>query len=118
MYELKVKGSFSAAHALKGYEGPCENLHGHTFKVEIVVQGKKLDKLGLLSDFKTLKKILSDALQIFDHQDLCQLKYFKIENPSAENLARIIYVILKPQAKGLSKVAVWESDSACASYFE
>lgn len=118
MYELKVKDSFSAAHALKGYEGPCENLHGHTFKVEITLQGEKLDNLGMLIDFKEIKNILKKTLDKFDHKNLCDLEYFKEKNPSAENLAKTIYALIKPQIKLLIKVKVWESDSASASYFE
>ena len=48
MYELMVEETFDAAHALRGYEGPCENLHGHTWKVQVFLEGDKLNNIGLL----------------------------------------------------------------------
>ena len=58
MYELMVEDTFDAAHALRGYDGPCENLHGHTWKVEVTIEAEKLDKIGLVVDFKDMKKKL------------------------------------------------------------
>lgn len=118
MFELMVEDSFHAAHALKGYEGPCENLHGHTFKVQVFFQGKQLDNIGLLKDFKILKKEVSDILAEFDHKLLNDLGDFKTDNPSSENLAKIIYAEIKKRIGSASKVAVWESPEACASYWE
>ena len=46
MFELKVIGEFSAAHNLRGYLGKCEELHGHNWKVEVVITGRKLNKTG------------------------------------------------------------------------
>ena len=54
MYELTVEETFDAAHALRGYEGPCENLHGHTWKVQVQIQGEQLNDIGLLEDFKNV----------------------------------------------------------------
>jgi len=119
MYRLKISDSFSASHQLKGYKGKCESLHGHNFKVELVVEGKKLDKLGLLLDFKTLKKILAGALEKLDHKHLNQLPAFSKNNPSAENIAEYIFRELArklPRAVKLCEVCVWESDQAGACY--
>ncbi len=118
MYELMVEESFDAAHALRGYEGPCENLHGHTWKVQVFIHGNKLNQIGLLEDFKVLKKELKDILAEFDHKLLNDLKYFEAENPSSENLARVIFKKMKETSKALGKVTVWESHTACASYWE
>jgi 6-pyruvoyltetrahydropterin/6-carboxytetrahydropterin synthase len=56
MYELKVITQFAAAHRLRDFEGSCEKLHGHNWKIEVVVTGKKLGKDGLLIDFRLIKE--------------------------------------------------------------
>jgi len=117
MYELMVEDTFDAAHQLRGYEGKCENLHGHTFKVQVFLKGNKLDKVGMLDDFRTIKEHLSEALKDFDHQNLNDLPPFKEENPTSENIARVIFERLKPKLK-LSRVVVWESPTSKASYSE
>ena len=118
MFELMVEETFDAAHALRGYEGPCENLHGHTWKVRIQLQGQKLDQIGLLEDFKVLKQELKTVLDQFDHKLLNDVKPFETENPSSENLARYIYKEMKKTKKCLTKVTVWESATSCAAYWE
>jgi len=117
MYQLTVEDTFDAAHALRGYAGPCENLHGHTWKVQVELQGEKLNKIGLLEDFKTIQKHLKEILCEFDHNHLNEIAIFKTQNPSSENLARIIYEKLKQKLKAISKVTVYESPTTCASYF-
>ena len=116
MYELTVEETFDAAHALRGYEGPCENLHGHTWKVQVTLQGEKLNKIGLLEDFKTIKKVLKDILTAYDHNYLNDITPFDKENPSSENLARVIFEQMKSKIAATTKVSVWESASSCASY--
>jgi 6-pyruvoyl-tetrahydropterin synthase len=67
MYLLTIHTKFAAAHHLINYEGPCENLHGHNWKVEVVVSARQLDKAGMGIDFKVLKrktKKLSSSLII------------------------------------------------------
>ncbi|MBI5400045.1 6-carboxytetrahydropterin synthase QueD [Candidatus Saganbacteria bacterium] len=116
MYELNVEETFAAAHALRGYEGPCENVHGHTFKVQIQIKGEKLNKLGLLEDFKTIKSHLHQVIKKFDHADLNNLPEFKEQNPSSENIARVIFEQLKPTLPSLAHVTIWESATTSASY--
>ena len=118
MFELTVEDPFDAAQALRGYDGPCENLHGHTWKVQINLQGKKLNQVGLLEDFKVIKQELKQVLDQFDHKLINDVKPFDEENPSSENLARYIYKEIKRRKKALTKVTVWESTSSCASYWE
>ena len=60
MFEVKVIKSFSSAHHLRNYDGKCENLHGHNWKVEAVYQSEKLDEAGLVIDFKVIKNIHND----------------------------------------------------------
>ena len=121
MYELRLIKRFSAAHQLRGYQGKCEALHGHTYKVEVLVRAPELDEIGLALDFKQLKKILEEVLAPYDHAFLNQVPPFDQINPSAENLARVIYHSLKeqlPEKTSLARVLVWESEDAGAAYFE
>ena len=118
MFELTIEDTFHAAHALRGYEGPCENLHGHTFKVQVFAQGNKLNSLGLMIDFKELKAKLSEIIGEFDHKLLNDIRPFDKENPSSENLAKEIYLRLKGKAPAISKITVWESPTSSASYYE
>ena len=118
MFELMIEDTFDAAHALRGYEGPCENLHGHTWKVQAFVSGKKLNQIGLVEDFKVIKKELRDILAAFDHKYINDVAPFDKENPSSENLAKHLYAQLKAKLKATSKVTVWESPTTCATYWE
>lgn len=121
MFEVSVRSSFSGAHRLRGYRGKCEELHGHNWDVEVCVGTNKLSKTGLALDFKLLKKKLDDVLARFDHCDLNKLVYFKNANPSAENIARYIYINLNKSLKikevKLTRVSVWETKDSCATFF-
>ena len=121
MFEVSVKGSFSGAHRLKGYRGKCEALHGHNWDVEVFVSSRKLDRGGLSIDFKVLKKRLNEILNTLDHRDLNGIVFFKKGNPSAENIAKYIYVTLKKALKkekvSLRRVSVWETKDSCATYY-
>jgi 6-pyruvoyltetrahydropterin/6-carboxytetrahydropterin synthase len=116
MFELMVEDTFDAAHALRGYEGACENLHGHTWKVQLFLRGNKLNKIGLLEDFKHLKARLALALKPYDHKLINDTPPFDKQNPTSENLAETIFKLLKKEYPGLSKVTVWESATTNASY--
>ncbi|AQS59123.1 6-carboxytetrahydropterin synthase QueD [Desulforamulus ferrireducens] len=126
MYELTVKSRFSAAHSLCGYPGDCARLHGHTWTVEVKVCGHELDKLGMLVDFKDIKRQLSRIIDQLDHSLLNDLPEFSTggSNPTAENLAYYIYQsLLKPVAElrpglKLKEISVWESPDAYATYRE
>lgn len=118
MHELKVESSFSAAHHLLNYNGECENQHGHNWKVEAYFRGNELDKSNLLIDFKILKKHLNSVLNLFDHKDINTLPEFNGISPSSEVISKFIYTKLKEQIPQTYKVSVWETERACASYFE
>ncbi|HNW39873.1 MAG TPA: 6-carboxytetrahydropterin synthase QueD [Candidatus Omnitrophota bacterium] len=118
MYSLKVQGTFSSAHNLRGYKGKCEDLHGHNWLVEIIVKSAELDDIGMVLDFKLLKKKLNACLEEMDHQYLNKLDYFKKINPTSENIAKYIYKQLKTRIPLLSCVTVWENSSSSANYEE
>ncbi len=119
MYDLMIRGHFDAAHALHGYPGECRNLHGHTWDVEVVVRGSQLDEVGIVYDFKTLKRDLETVLDPLDHAYLNDVPPFDTQNPTAENLSRHIYERLQEQVGEtvrVIEVAVWESPVAKITY--
>jgi len=118
MYRLKVEGNFSSAHNLRGYKGKCEDLHGHNWRVEITVASSELDEIGMLLDFKYLKKELNAVLEELDHKYLNKLVQFKIINPTSENIAKYIYDQLKAGIPLLNSVTVWENSASSATYEE
>jgi 6-pyruvoyltetrahydropterin/6-carboxytetrahydropterin synthase len=122
MYEVSIQTGFSAAHRLRNYQGDCEALHGHNWKVQVTAQAHALNDLGLAIDFKLLRKITAEALSRMDHSCLNDIPPFDTVNPSSENIARAIFQELKPRLSdcgvSLAKVSVWESDNAWASYSE
>lgn len=117
MYMLTVNEHFASSHSLRDYEGKCKNLHGHTWKVQVVVQGQELNSVGMLVDFKELKQSLREVVSELDHQHLNGLEYFQKINPTSENIARFIFE--KIEQKGIlniDRVTVWESENASATY--
>jgi len=122
MYKLKIITSFAAAHNLMHYQGECENLHGHNWKVEVMVTAKELDKSGLGIDFKVLKAETISLLKTLDHKYLNELTPFMELSPSSENIARYLYYALGERLNddniAIDMVTVWESDFAAASYYE
>lgn len=125
MYELKVMSNFSSAHALRGYNGKCENIHGHNWEIELVVFSDILNEIGLVVDFKILKKYLNEIMETLDHKFINDLDFFKKKNPSAENIAKYIYEefsrITGTYHDGLIKIArvnVYETPSSMASYYK
>ncbi len=118
MYSIKIESSFSAAHNLRGYKGKCEELHGHNWKVEIVVCKNELDKTGMVLDFKLLKKKLNKILDRLDHRYLNDLAYFKKVNPTSENIAEFIFKNLRRSIPAVSAVTVWENNTSYATYEE
>lgn len=123
IWRLTVTEAFSASHCLRGYEGPCERLHGHNFGVEVVVEGERLDpKVEYLIDFKVLRGKLRALLAGLDHHHLNDVPPFDVENPSSENLARFLYrqlqAALADTAVRLVSVAVSEKEASKATYME
>lgn len=120
MYEVKVTAEFNGAHRLRQYKGKCEELHGHNWKVEVVLEAEALDGKGMIIDFKELKKHLNKVLDGLDHKYLNEVPYFKKANPTSENIARFIYDQLSRKSSSigrlLTKITVWETSTSAASY--
>jgi 6-pyruvoyltetrahydropterin/6-carboxytetrahydropterin synthase len=120
MFELSVTGHMAAAHFLRGYDGPCKDLHGHTWKVEVTVQADKLNDIGLVVDFRDIKDKLKEFLAHLDHVCLNDVPYFQDRNPSTENLAYYLYQNFGRECRPLRliRVRVWESESSSVVYYE
>ena len=118
MYELQVEKYFASAHQLVDYNGPCENLHGHNWRVQVIVAGEELDHVGMLIDFKILKGYLQEIIDFLDHKFLNDILEF---SPTSEKLSKYIYTEMQKKlnkAATIKKVIVWESDTACATYYK
>lgn len=122
MYKVTITDYFSGAHNLREYKGKCENLHGHNWKVEVTVTSKKLDNIGMVMDFKDLKKIVSNILSVLDHHYLNEISYFKQVNPTSENIAKFVYSQvqgkLTPKQLKVDTVRIWETAGSAAAYWE
>ncbi len=120
-YEVRVEGNFAAAHALRGYEGACERLHGHNFKVSAAIQSDGINKIGISIDFKVLNNILNKLLEQLDHRNLNEVEPFTENNPTAENIAAFIFRKLGPEVSELGatlkSVTVEESNKYAATYY-
>ena len=105
--KLGMVTEFDAAHSLPGYQGKCAQLHGHTYQVEIVVEGE-VGEDGFVMDFYQLKNITSGALQDLDHSFLNHV----LPNPTAESIAQWIADRLSQDMQGtavrLFSLKLWE----------
>jgi 6-pyruvoyltetrahydropterin/6-carboxytetrahydropterin synthase len=119
VYALTVRSSFAAAHRLREYEGNCERLHGHNWRVEVTVESGVLDGRGIALDFREIKSHLAELLSRFDHKYLNDVPPFDGMNPSSENLARYLFEEMEKRIRpptAVGRVAVWESGDARAEY--
>ena len=120
MYEIIVEQYFEAAHFLRGYQGKCENVHGHRYGVVVRIKSGQLNEIGLAYDFTSVKQHLKAIIGRYDHALLNDLPPFDKINPSAENISGTIYQSLKDQIKDanatLTAVEVWENPQQGAVY--
>ncbi len=131
--------TFCAAHRLMGHEGKCLNLHGHNYRVEIFVSGNSTDSVGRIIDFSVINRLFKNWIETnWDHAVLLsrddegaidavsQIEpnklYLLPDNPTAENMARYLIEQIAPALIAtipnydvfVSKVVLWETDTACA----
>jgi len=122
MFQVSVEDTFSSGHALRGYRGKCENVHGHNYRVRVTVEGSQLDSIGLLVDFTLLKQVLREIIGRLDHQFINDLEPFRTVNPSAENLAKYFYDEMQrglnnlPPGARITEAIIWETDTSQAKY--
>jgi len=87
--KIGLQSEFDAAHRLPHYPGKCARLHGHTYRVEAVVDGP-VGEDGMVMDFYRLKGMLSQALENLDHSNLNEV----LQNPTAELIAEHVFSTL------------------------
>ncbi len=121
-YTLKIVTDFAASHALRNYEGACQRMHGHNWKVEVEVLTTQLDDVGMGVDFKLIKKATNKVLDKLDHYHLNDIPPFDEINPTAENIAAYIFKhvgkIINKTHISVSAITVWETERACVRYSE
>ncbi len=122
MYEVEITTGFSAAHLLRNYNGKCEQLHGHNYKVSVVARAPSPGVSGMVMDFGDLKRAANAVVDKLDHRFLNEISPFDSIEPSAENLAHYIFQEiageLGDEAQLLHRVSVWESDSSKATFLK
>ncbi len=121
MFEVTVEQTFAAGHALRNYKGRCENVHGHNFRVQVVIEGEKLDETALLIDFIDVKAAMRAIIDRLDHVFLNDIPPFDVKNPSAENIAEYFYREMTKATTAavpvrIREVKVWETDIQSATF--
>lgn len=108
--------AFEAAHRLPNVppEHKCARMHGHSFKVEVVVEGAVDERLGWVVDFEEVADAFAPLHAALDHRVLNDIE--GLENPTSENLARWIWVRLRPRLPGLCSLTVHETCSSRCTY--
>jgi 6-pyruvoyltetrahydropterin/6-carboxytetrahydropterin synthase len=120
IYEVRVRGRFSAVHQLRLADGSLEPLHGHDWKVDVIFRGARLDSVGLLIDFEEASAALRKVLAEFDHGDLNTVAWLAGDNPSAERVARVIFERMQAYLgadRPLAGVCVEEAPGCLAGYW-
>ena len=109
-FEISATRHFSAAHAIKLYDGSLEPLHGHNWKVIARVESRQLDQIGVVMDFHELDRLLGDITSPMHNSNLNDHPAFKSLNPTTENVALYIAEKLKlPRQVHLASIEVWET---------
>ncbi|MBX7102575.1 MAG: 6-carboxytetrahydropterin synthase QueD [Gemmataceae bacterium] len=131
MFRVTREFHFCYGHRLLNYDGKCRNLHGHNGKAIITLEGDRLDALGMVMDFSQMKRVLQKWIddtidhKMLLHRDDPVLGYLRERgepvvvldvNPTAENIAKLIYDYTKAQGFPITEVVLWETESCCATY--
>lgn len=122
MFEVAKEIMISSTHRVREHKGGCENIHGHNWKIQVFVQAKELNEMGMVVDFKVLKNEMNNIIMPLDHKDINEIKPFDVINPTSENLSKYIFdemsKKLNDERMRVSKVVVFETDSSKATYWE
>ncbi|HXG09379.1 MAG TPA: 6-carboxytetrahydropterin synthase [Gemmataceae bacterium] len=131
MYRVTREISFCYGHRLLNYEGKCRHLHGHNGRAVLTLASARLDELGMVMDFTRIKQVVSRWIdETLDHKmllhkddpalpllrQLGEPVYVMEVNPTAENIARLIYDFAAAQGFPVVEVQLWETDTCFASY--
>ena len=118
-YELTLVAEFAAAHRIRLPDGSLEPIHGHNWRVEVFLDGDRLDRTGIVADFTQLEARLQEVVCGLHNADLNGLPAFAGREPTTELIARHIhdrYAPTLPSAVRVRKVRVWETARCAAAY--
>lgn len=119
-YTLTTHTHFCAAHELRGVEGACAGLHGHNYKVTVEVVAERLDARGMGIDFEEIQAAADAAVKDLDHGLLNERAAFAQTNPTAENVAALLYGrladALDREGARVSAVTVQETERYAVRY--
>jgi 6-pyruvoyltetrahydropterin/6-carboxytetrahydropterin synthase len=121
MYEVRQETTVAAAHRLRSSPGEGERLHGHNWRIVVVVRADELDSRGMVVDFNDLGAALRRTVEPYEHVLLNDVPPYDTINPTAENVARVIGELLAAElGEGRARVhriEVWETETCAAIYF-
>lgn len=110
--EFTIEAAHRLPNVRQGHK--CARLHGHSFRVEVHVQGPVDEEAGWVVDFADIKKAFKPLFEQLDHHYLNEIE--GLSNPTSENLAKWVWTRLRPGLPILSKVVVRETCNAGCVY--
>ena len=131
MYRVTREISFCYGHRLLNYDGKCRHLHGHNGRAVLTLEAERLDALGMVVDFSRIKRVVNAWIdETLDHKMLLHkddpvLPFLRQQgepvcvldvNPTAENIARLLFEVTAQQGFPVVEVKLWETDTCFASY--
>lgn len=131
MFRVTREIKFCYGHRLLGYAGKCKYLHGHNGRAIITIEADQLDELGMVMDFSEIKRVVSSWIdenldhRMILHQDdpilptlrkMGEPVFVVACNPTAENIAKIIFDFTREHGFPVTEVRLWETDSCYATY--
>ena len=120
MYKVAKEIMISATHRVREHQGGCERIHGHNWKIIVTVGAEELNEMGMVIDFKDLKKAMYKIIMPMDHNDINTYPPFDVVNPTSENLCKYIFDEMSKELNDnrmkVVKVKVFETDTSYASY--
>ena len=133
MFQVTQEIEFCYGHRLLNYAGKCRHLHGHNGRILITLEALELDSRGMLVDFSDIKKSIRtwvddelDHRMILNESDPMvatfrqhnEPLYLIPHNPTAENIARLIFNETKTRGFPVVEVCLWETPHSFATYRE
>lgn len=133
MYVVTREIDFCYGHRLLDYDGKCRYLHGHNGKAVLSFQAESLDSRGMVLDFSDIKRSVTNWIdEHLDHRmilrqddpvvpvlrEMGEPLYVLDENPTAENIARLLFNVAKECGFPVSQVRLWETPKCHAAYSE
>jgi 6-pyruvoyltetrahydropterin/6-carboxytetrahydropterin synthase len=112
--QIRKQFAFEAAHVLPHHDGKCSRLHGHSYRLDVTVEGPLAatgPATGMVIDFDALSRIVrASVIDALDHRYLNDT----IDNPTSENIIVWIWRRLDADVPGLAELTLWETATACA----